>query len=68
MIGPYDSSSPTSVGDLTKGELLYIKDVESLALSGSHSHTNLVADHQLPSLTPTIAVSSPPPFNLDVTP
>ena len=64
-IGPYDSSSPTSVGDLTKGDLMYIKDVETLALSASRSRNDLVADHQSPSLTPTAAVSSPPPFNLE---
>ena len=43
---------------------MYIKDVETLALSTSRSRNDLVADHQSPSLTPMAAVSSPPPFNL----
>ena len=53
LIGPYDSSSPTSVGDLTKGELLFIKDVESLALTASRSRIDQAV------------VSSPLSFNLE---
>ena len=43
MAGPYDSSSHTSMGELTKGELLYIKDVESLALLASRIDQNVNA-------------------------
>ena len=60
MGGPYESSSPTYVGDLTKGEILYIKDVESLALYASRSHIEQAAD-----LHEQAIVSSPPPFNLE---
>ena len=65
MFGPYDSSFPTSVGDLTKEELLFIKDVETMALSSSRSRNELVVDPLSPSHTPLLVVSPPPPFNLE---
>ena len=67
---PYDSSSPTSFGDLTKGELQFINDVETLALSASRTHPELATIP--PSNPPTLSDTSlhpvdasPPPYTLD---
>ena len=69
-IGPYESSSPTSFGDLTKGEIQYIKDVETLALLAAK--TKPISTTVPPSdpldlfATPLHSPSdSPPPYTLE---
>ena len=64
----YASSSPSTFENLSKGQLMYIEDMEAVALHSHSGHVGILEDstvlEPLSSLE-HLAIDVPPPFTLD---
>ena len=61
----YASSSPSTFDDLSKGQLMYIEDMEVIALHSRAEPVEILVSSALDSSSEQVDVVGPPPFTLD---
>ena len=61
----YASSSPSTFDDLSKGQLMYIKDVEAIALHSRVEPVEILVSSALDSSSKQVDAIGPPRFTLD---